>query len=138
MIIFLSCTKKKANKSCMAKDMYRPSTWFRAAWDYAVSLKPDFIFILSAKYGLLSPDDQITPYEKTLISAKDAEIRKWSIMVARQIQAKGIDRTQHAVFLCGKNYRKYIKNLFHDNSAPLAHLGIGMQVKYLQQKVGNT
>ena len=135
MIVFISCTKKKASAPCTAKEMYSPSQWFKAAWAYAESLNPDAIYILSAKYGLLKPDDRIAPYEKTLVAEKDAEIRKWSIMVYSQIQQQHIDRTQKAVFLCGKNYRKYIKNLFPNQSAPCQHLGIGEQLKYFNQNV---
>jgi hypothetical protein len=39
---------------------------FQKMMAYAHSLKPKSIFILSAKYGLLSLDDTIDPYEQTL------------------------------------------------------------------------
>lgn len=135
MIIFLSCTKKKMDRKCKASEMYSPSQWFRGGYKYAKSLKPDKIYILSAKYGLLEEDDIIEPYEKTLVSARDKEIKRWSLMVARQIQEKQIDTRQQAVFLCGKNYRKYISRLFPNNVAPLEHLGIGKQMAYFK---GNT
>jgi len=54
-------------------------------------------------------------------------------MVADQIKNAGINRTQKAIFLCGKNYRKYIKNLFKDNSAPCSHLGIGKQMQFFKE-----
>jgi hypothetical protein len=133
MIIFISCTKKKQDHPCKAKEMYQASQWFRGGWKYAESLHPDEIYILSAKYGLLRPDNIISPYEQTLNAAKDAEIRKWSIMVADQIKKAGINRTQKAIFLCGKNYRKYIKNLFKDNSAPCSNLGIGKQMQFFKE-----
>ena len=132
MIIFISCTKTKAKEICKAKDMYSPSQWFRLAYRYAKSLKPSAIYILSAKYGLLSPDDEIKPYEKTLVSEKDAEIRKWSLMVAKQIKAKVANREEAVVFLCGKNYRKYIQNLFPKHTAPVSHYGIGKQMQFFK------
>ena len=135
MIIFISCTKKKQDHPCMAKEMYQASQWFRGGWKYAESLHPDEIYILSAKYGLLRPDDMISPYEQTLNAAKDAQIRKWSIMVAEQIRKAGVDRTQHTIFLCGKNYRKYIKNLFKNHSAPCSHMGIGKQMQFFNSEV---
>ena len=134
MIIFISCTKKKQDHPCKARDMYMPSQWFKGAWNYAQTLNPNEVYILSAKYGVLHPDDQITPYEKSLISARDTEIRNWSIMVADQIKRRQIDRTQKTVFLCGKNYRKYIQNLFPDHIAPCKHLGIGEQIKFFKEK----
>lgn len=133
MIIFLSCTKKKKEYSCQAQEMYRPSQWFRGGWKYAHSLHPDKVYILSAKYGLLEETDEIEPYEKTLVAAKDNEIKKWSAMVARQINAKGVDKNQKAIFLCGKNYRKYLQNLFPNSTAPLKHLGIGKQMAFFKE-----
>lgn len=133
MIIFISCTKKKQDHPCKAQEMYQASQWFKGGWKYAKSLHPDAIYILSAKYGLLRPDDMISPYEQTLNAARDADIRKWSMMVANQIQKAGIDRSQETIFLCGTNYRKYIKNLFKNHSAPCSHLGIGKQMQFFKE-----
>lgn len=133
MIVFISCTKKKQNHPCSAKDMYSASQWFKLAYSYAESLKPNEIYILSAKYGLLHTDSKIEPYEKTLITEKDKQIRLWSKMVAEQIQRERIDRNQTAIFLCGKNYRKYIQHLFQKSHAPCSHLGIGKQLQFFKE-----
>lgn len=133
MIIFLSCTKKKLAYPCSAKEMYTASQWFRGGWRYAESLRPDHIFILSAKYGLLKPDDIIEPYERTLVSANIEAIKKWSIMVAKQIQKAGVNTSEHAIFLCGYNYRRYISNLFPNHIAPLEHMGIGKQMQFFKE-----
>lgn len=135
MIIFLACTKRKQNHPCKAKEMYSASSLFKKGWEYALSLQPDAIYILSAKYGLLEPDDEIEPYEQTLAGKNDKIVRRWSINVARQIISKNIDLNDEAIFLCGKNYRKYISNLFPNRSAPLAHLGIGQQMEFYKNKI---
>ena len=127
--------KKEARPSLQGKGNISGLIVVQGGWKYAESLNPDAIYILSAKYGLLRPDDIIAPYEQTLNAAKDAQIRKWSIMVAGQIQRAGIDRSQKAIFLCGKNYRKYIKNLFKNCSAPCAHLSIGKQMQFFNSEV---
>ena len=110
--------------------MYQPSTWFRYAYKYAESLRPIYIYILSAKYGLLRENDEIEPYEKTLSKAKEREIKKWSFMVYEQMKKEGIDFNQKAIFLCGKNYRKYLIKLFKNREEPVARLGIGKQVRF--------
>lgn len=133
MIVFISCTKKKQDHPCPAKKMYSASQWFKLAYSYAESLNPNEIFILSAKYGLLHTNDRIEPYEKTLVSEKDRQIRMWSKMVAEQIKKEGINRNQTAIFLCGKNYRKYIQNLFIRTHAPCSHLGIGQQMQFFKE-----
>ena len=133
MIIFISCTKKKLNKRCKAKELYTASAWFRKAYKYATSLNPIYIYILSAKYGLLNENDIIEPYEKTLHGARENEIKIWSTKVISQMKEKGIDLEDKAIFLCGKNYRKYLIPKFKNYEAPLSHLGIGMQMKWLEE-----
>jgi hypothetical protein len=64
-IILISCVKKKLPHRAKAQDLYI-STLFRLNLDYARSLKPDAIYILSAKYGLVSLDQAIDPYDITL------------------------------------------------------------------------
>jgi hypothetical protein len=64
-VVLLSCVKSKLTHCCRAGDMYT-SPLFRKMMAYAESLRPKRIFILSAKYGLLRPDDLIEPYEQTL------------------------------------------------------------------------
>lgn len=134
MVVFLACTKKKQGNPCKAKEIYRASQLFRGGWSYAESLHPDEIWILSAKYGLLHPDMIIAPYNKTLIKERDAEVRRWSMMVAKQIEHAGINRRQKAIFLCGKPYRKYIQNLFPDHETPCEHMGIGKQMQFFKEK----
>lgn len=133
MIVFISCTKKKLGHPCSAKEMYTASQWFRGGWQYAKSLNPDDIYILSAKYGLLRPDDIIEPYNKTLITENINAIKIWSTMVAKQIRNEGINTFDYAVFLCGFNYRRFIRNLFPNRIEPLAHMGIGQQMRYFKE-----
>ncbi len=66
-IVLVSCVKTKQDRRCRAGDMYT-SALFQKMMAYAQSLKPKRIFILSAKYGLLSPDDMIEPYEQTCLA----------------------------------------------------------------------
>src|SRR5262249_14293900 len=64
-VVLISCVKSKRGQRCRAGDMYT-SALFQKMMAYAQRLKPKRIFILSAKYGLLSPDE-IEPYVRTAI-----------------------------------------------------------------------
>ena len=64
-VVLIACCSKKQNIRCKAKDMYI-SPLFKYSYKYASQLKPDYIFILSAKYGLINVDDIIEPYNETL------------------------------------------------------------------------
>ena len=51
MNVFITCTSEKASHRCKAKDMYT-SALFKKCWEYAQTLNPDKIYILSAKHHL--------------------------------------------------------------------------------------
>ena len=64
-IVLISCVSQKLSHRAKAKDLY-VSTLFRLNLKYAKILNPDAIYILSAKHGLLSLEQEIEPYEQTL------------------------------------------------------------------------
>ena len=77
MNIFLSCTKEKANKRCKACEMYAPSDLFSKCYEYAKTLNPDKMYILSAKHHLLPLSKVIDPYNETLNDAGVEERKQW-------------------------------------------------------------
>lgn len=134
MIVFLSCVKTKQSTRCAARDMYT-SDLFRKSLAYAEKLQPTRIFILSAKYGLLDPNEMIDPYNATLVNASNDVCKRWAYMVYKQMQEKQINFDEEAVFLCGKNYRKYLITKFTNAAAPLKHLGIGQQLAFYAKEL---
>jgi hypothetical protein len=84
-VVLLSCVKSKRDRPCKAGEMYT-SPLFQKMMAYAQSLKPRNIYILSAKYGLLSTDTIIEPYEQTLIKMKSAERRRWAQDVISELR----------------------------------------------------
>ncbi len=86
-IILISCVKEKLKTPANAKDLYI-SDLFKKSYRYAQLLKPDNIFILSAKYGLLKPEEIIEPYEETLNNKGSDEIKEWSIKVITAFNEK--------------------------------------------------
>lgn len=78
-ILLISCVSKKLNYKAKAKDLYI-SPLFKYNYQFAKSLNPDKIFILSAKYGLIDSDDEIEPYDETLNTKSKKEIREWAKM----------------------------------------------------------
>ena len=51
------------------------------------------------------------------------------------INCEKIDFKEDAVFLCGKNYYKYLITKFKKGSAPMAHMRIGEQQKFLKERI---
>ena len=76
MIGLISCVKSKANKRCEAKDMYI-SPLFKYMYAYAKKRCKE-VYILSAKYGLLSENTLIAPYNVTLNSMSERQKKEWA------------------------------------------------------------
>jgi hypothetical protein len=135
-IVLISCAKKKLFQRSKAKDLY-VSTLFKYNLQYAKSLKPDKIFILSAKYGLLDLEQEIEPYDKTLNKMTSREVEEWSNGVISQLNNKVDLKKDEFIFLAGNNYRKYLVPQIPNNKIPLKGLSYGRQLKYLKENVNN-
>jgi len=104
----VSCTKSKRSYPCKAYEMYSPSNLFKKAYRYATR-RYDKVVILSAKYGLLFPNDEIEPYELTLKSVSTKERRQWSNKVFKQMKERlRLNMIKRAFFHTGKEYREYL------------------------------
>jgi len=76
---------KRAIRS-RAEDLYT-SPLFRGRRAY-VDRTCQRWFILSAKHGLLEPDDLIEPYDVTLTAQSVSERRSWSELVVRDLSTR--------------------------------------------------
>lgn len=133
-IVLISCVSQKQDKACKAKDLY-VSALFKKCWAYANQLKPNQIYILSAKYHLLKPEKIISPYNLTLNNLSAAQRKDWARQVLKEMEATGLD-LQHDKFviLAGKNYYQYLigKNGIRQYTLPLQGKGgIGCILKFL-------
>lgn len=129
-IALISCTKLKQDHPCTAQEMYLPSELFKRASAY-VKANYSRWFILSAKYGLLEPDDVIEPYNITLTNMSKSEIESWSRDVFEKLLKYNINDVD---FYAGKQYRKYLIPLLEAHRihcfVPLQSLGIGQQLHF--------
>lgn len=130
-IVFISCVSKKLPHKAKAQELYI-SPLFRLNLAYAKKLKPDKIFILSAKHGLLTPNDVIAPYDTTLNTMPDKERRVWGARVRKQLHGKVNLEKDKFIFLAGGRYRKYLMPHMRHVKIPMIHLGIGKQLQFLK------
>lgn len=135
-IVLISCGKKKLDHKAKAGDLYI-SPLFKMSFAFARSLKPDKIFIISANYGLLSSNQEIEPYNKTLNEMSETEVKSWAQKVRKQMQGHINFEKDEIIFLAGERYRKHLIPFFSKVSIPLKGLGIGKQLKYLKDKIGH-
>jgi hypothetical protein len=135
-ICLVACTSKKALKPTTAADLYRSPLFEGARW-FAEN-RCDSWYILSAKYGLLAPNEEVLPYDESLNGMAEPEKIQWTERVNDRLVAQIKEETR-IVFLAGLQYRKYLQRHLHDagieTQAPLSELGIGRQVAWLQKLV---
>lgn len=134
MIVFISCVKKKKDYPCRADEMYI-SDFFKKQLEYAKSLHPNIVYILSAKYGVLELQDRIEPYEQTLKKMSKQQKKCWNDMVIRQLMYKNVDFTQKAVFLCGDLYASGLSDLFTDKELPMSGMKFGERLKFMKERM---
>lgn len=108
------------------------STLFKLNLKYANSLKPDGLYILSAKHGLLSPEQEIEPYEQTLNDMSTAEIKAWAKTVTIQMREVASLDNDRFTFLAGDKYRKHLLPHIKHTAIPLQGLRIGEQLQRLK------
>jgi Family of unknown function (DUF6884) len=133
-VVLLSCVKSKRTVRCRAADMYI-SPLFRKMMAYANTLSPKRLFILSAKYGLLSPDDLIDPYQCTLKDMKPSECRAWAENVLSTLRQNCDLDADEFVFLAGVPYRANLLPHIKHFTVPMKGLGLGKQLRWLDEHV---
>jgi len=130
-IVLVSCASKKLRHRAKAEDLY-VSELFLQSLAYARRLAPAAIFILSAKYGLVAPGDEIDPYDVTLNTMSRAEAKAWSDAVFAQLQGRTSVEHDHFVFLAGDRYRRDLVPRLRSVTVPLEGLRIGKQLRFLK------
>jgi len=133
-IVLIACGKRKRPYRSRADGLYI-GTLFKLSLQYARTLNPDMIFILSAKHGLLDLGREIEPYESTLNNMPTAEIRAWSADVVTRLRQHADLHHDHFIFLAGERYRRFIIPHLRSYEIPLRGLGIGKQLQFLKRQV---
>ena len=135
----VSCVKTKREEPATPKSLYT-SPYFKKMRSYAEQYHDDW-WILSAKHGLLDPDDErIEPYDETLSGARKAKKREWAERVAEQLNEEGLlSDDVMLVFHAGKDY--YEELLPHIDSTgasieiPTEGLSIGEKQAWYKERL---
>lgn len=135
-LYLVSCVSRKMPVPAPAKDLYT-SQLFRKARIYVENLGQPWL-ILSAKYGLVSPEQVITPYDLTLNTMGTSERRRWAEGVLSQLQPR-LAGVEEVVFLAGQRYREFLQPALIQRgiriSVPMSGLKIGEQLSWLGAQV---
>ena len=131
-IALIACTKSKRPYPAPVRDLYI-SPLFKSTVRYAEA-HADKWYVLSAKYGLLSSDKVVAPYEKTLNGASRAECRAWAERVQGQL-LEVLPEGADVMVLAGLQYRRdlipFLEAHGHRITIPLQGKGLGQQLQFL-------
>ena len=131
----VGCTKSKLDHRAAARDLYAPSAMFRARVAY-VERTCDEWLILTAKHGLVGPDDELDPYDVTLVSAGTKRKHEWARGVVAELQRRSGDlRGTSFEIHAGRDYWGFglADDLLHAGAGvaiPAAGLSQGRQLQF--------
>jgi Family of unknown function (DUF6884)/GIY-YIG catalytic domain len=132
-IVLIGCVRTKRSAAAPAADLF-DSPLFAGRRRYAISTGKPW-YILSAKYGLLAPDDVIGPYDLYLPDQSPGYRRAWGEFVVAQL-AQLVPNLQGRVIEvhAGAAYVEPLRRPLVARGAsvltPLTHLGLGEQLAW--------
>jgi hypothetical protein len=137
-IVLLSYTKSKLSKPAPAQELYSASPMFQKTLEYGKALKPDKMYILSAKHHLVPLQKELAPYDKTLKEMPKDEKEKWGEETIKQMRSAGINpEKDQFIFLTGSEYMKpFSKYIPEDHiEKPMEGKRFGERLKWLNNQV---
>jgi hypothetical protein len=124
VLVITGCTKEKLayNDSLRvpAKKMYH-GRLFKTVRNYCEAKGFDYV-IISAKYGLILPDDIIGGYEKVLRTKEDVKNIQPQVEEKLRPLLKNYERI---IVVAGKKYREVLQNLWDDRFLAIKSKGYG-------------
>jgi len=137
-VVLLSCTKSKTKHAAPAQELYSASPMFQKTLEYGKSLKPDKMYILSAKHHLVPLTKKLEPYDKTLKEMPKDEKEKWGEETIKQMKSSGINpEKDQFIFLTGSEYMKPLAKYIPDSNIekPMEGKRFGERLKWLNSQV---
>lgn len=81
VVALVGCSKKKLDQVAPARELYR-SPLFQKSLAYAEKIaSPGLVWILSAKHGLVEPNQALEPYDLSLEQFEPWELDDWAHVV---------------------------------------------------------
>lgn len=132
-IVLIGCVKQKLATPAAAKDLYT-SHLFRKGRAYAERADVPW-FILSAKHGLVRPDDELAPYDLRLSETPREHRRAWGVRVVADLDTAAGGLTGKSIEVhAGSAYADAIRSHLIERGAivvePLAGLKLGPRLSW--------
>lgn len=134
VLMMVGCTKKKLASSSSicapANEMYQ-GTLFSKVKEYSELMGFPYL-IISAKYGLLKPNDVICGYDQTLKNREDVENIRPDVEIALE---PFIDKFDTICIVAGEQYRAVVRNMMDERWCYLKTRGIGDMVSIVSRAI---
>ncbi|WP_135230110.1 DUF6884 domain-containing protein [Deinococcus fonticola] len=136
-LVLVGCVKKKQASAALAEQLYT-SPLFRKRAAFAKHFGDDWL-ILSALHGVVSPQQELAPYDVTLNTLGKAERRQWAKQVMAQLEPH-LPGVGQVILLAGARYSEFLIAPLEGRgltvSLPLKNMqGVGPQQTWLAQAV---
>lgn len=135
----VGCAKSKRSEPAAARDLYDRSALFRGARCY-VERSCERWFILSARYGLVRPEQVIEPYDETLTTLPRWERCSWAERVLGELKRElgpdlsGITFEAHAgAAYLNSGLVRGIQERGGSVEEPLHGLGMGARLAFYKE-----
>jgi hypothetical protein len=132
-ICLIACASQKQAVAAPAHHLYQ-SQLFRKSVGWMRCQSFNEWFILSAKHGLVMPDQILKPYDLTLNAMSVDARRKWAKNVLNDLMTL-LPEPASVTFLAGAKYREFLINPLREKDhivhIPLQGLRIGKQLQWL-------
>lgn len=133
-ICLVACASSKKSTAAPAKDLYTSALLHKSR--LFAEKRFDRWYILSAKHGLVSPDQTLKPYDRTLKRLSHEERQRWAQRTFEQLLTE-TDSGDDITLLAGASYRAGLSGLLekrgHKVFVPTTGMSIGKQLQWLER-----
>ena len=110
---------------------------FKKTLEYGKSLKPDKMFILSAKHHLVPMTKVLEPYDKTLKEMPKDDKKAWAEETIKQMKSNKLNlENDQFIFLTGGEYMKPFKEYIANIETPMEGKRMGERLQWLNSQIG--
>ena len=109
---------------------------FQKTLEYGKSLKPDKMYILSAKHHLVPLTKELAPYDKTLKEMSSEEKKMWADEVIKQMKNQDLNlEKDQFIFLTGSEYMKPLISYITNTESPTDGKRMGERLQWLNSQI---
>lgn len=135
-ITLVSCCRDKLGRCAAARQLYK-SPLFQKSARWAERQGNDW-FVLSARYGLIKPDDRLMPYDHSVRNMSPVEREAWAKHVADQLGVfyRDVDPLE-VTLLAGAAYSVWIPLVQNRCTVhqPMDGMQIGQRLQWLTRQL---